>query len=349
MSSAPLTLTELFRQAGAALRVYDLGRRLRRLSNDEFERIEQQQTPYPSPYMHQAYIALMLWNPGNTEQNAVWFLKLPLDEQGFMITAVRDDLLNRLVANVQASVDGVPTEDSLKDNPFAFKPSDEKMAVFHARAAKDAGQPASIHFEAVEQYLSGQSDDWQNLNLQGLADYVLRMANTPLETRLADKLSSLPEGFNAQLLGMLEHTNIGEALTQKLSQTLDKELAQKAPNPLKLALLLRALSSASSAELSQKSVEKVLNSNGRNNIEVLTAIATRCEESLMSPVILTQFLESLANSDAGQQGFSRILAELMFLPVHRVLIVQALRQPSLSNKLKQATDQMFGENFRQLN
>ena len=45
MSDTNLTLTRLFEQVGADLRIYDLGRRTRTLSADEFLRIEQMQTP----------------------------------------------------------------------------------------------------------------------------------------------------------------------------------------------------------------------------------------------------------------------------------------------------------------
>lgn len=347
MSSAELTLTALFHQAGAGLRAYDIGRRLKPLSNDEFERIEQLQTPYPSPYLHHAYLALMFWNPSNTAQNSVWFLKLPLDEQGYMIPTVRDDLVNRLIANVQSSVNGLPAEDSLKDNPFMFKPTPEKMAIFHARAAQDAGQPVSMHFESVAQYINAGAANWQEQALQGLADLVVRMQGGPLEIRLAEQLESLPEGFTTQLLGLLEHTRIGTQLSQALNKVLDQTLNQASADPLKVALLLRALSASESVETTQLSVTKVLNSEAGTDIEVLTTIATRCETALMLPVILVSFLEALARSESDQKGFSRILAELMFLPVHRVLIVQALRNPNLSERLKQATDLMFGENFRQ--
>ena len=349
MSSTEFTLTALFQQAGAALRAYDLGRRLKPLSNDEFERIEQLQTPYPSPYLHHAYLALMLWNPSNAGQNSVWFLKLPLDEKGYMIPAVRDDLVNRLIANVQSSVNGIPAEDSLKDNPFAFKPTPEKMAIFHARAAKDAGQPASIHFEAVEQYINTGAANWEELALQGLADLVVRMQGGPLEARLAEQLESLPEGFTAQLFSLLEHTTIGTQLSQALTKVLDKTLDQASVDPLKLALLLRALSASKSVETIQSSVTKALNSEAGTDIEVLTTIATRCETALMLPATLVSFLEALARSESDQKGFSRILAELMFLPVHRLLIIQALRNPNLSERVKKATDEMFGEKFRQLN
>lgn len=348
MSDQQVTLTALFKQAGAAMRIYDLGRRIKAFSADEFERIETQATPYPTPYLQHAWIALLLWNPKSAEENAVWFLKLPLDEQGFLLSAVRDDIVNRLLQNVQSSVDGVPTEDSLKENPFAFKPSDEKMALFHAKAALDNRRSASAYYEPVQQFIS-QPDlvtGWENLSLQGLADFVVRLEQADNEAILTKALQQLPEGLHAQVLGLLEHAQPSSDLSETLLQQLNDALNQNR-DPVLLSLLVRALSSSKTQSHTHQAIDSVLKSRAAQNAELLASIATRCENALLEPVLLMRFLEALTQCDAGQNAFSRILADLMYLPVHRVLIVQALRSNSASDALKQATDQMFGPYFRQ--
>lgn len=348
MSDQQVTLTALFKQAGTAMRIYDLGRRIRAFSADEFERIETQATPYPTPYLQHAWIALLLWNPKSADENAVWFLKLPLDEQGFLLSAVRDDIVNRLLQNVQSSIDGVPTEDSLKENPFAFKPSDEKMALFHAKAALDNHQAASAYYEPVQQFISQPNLDtgWENLSLQGLADFVVRLEQSGNEATLVNALNQLPEGLHAQVLGLLEHAKPSSDLSEKLLHQLTEALSENR-DPVLISLLIRALSSAKTESHTHQAIEAVLNSSAAQSAELLAAIATRCENALLEPTLLTLFLEALAQCDAGQNAFSRILADLMYLPVHRVLMVQALRSPSGSDALKQATDQMFGPHFRQ--
>jgi len=348
MSDQQITLTALFKQAGTAMRIYDLGRRIKAFSADEFERIETQATPYPTPYLQHAWIALLLWNPKSADENAVWFLKLPLDEQGFLLSAARDDIVNRLLQNVQSSIDGVPTEDSLKENPFAFKPSDEKMALFHAKAALDNQQSASAYYEPVQQFMS-QPDletGWENLSIQGLADFVVRIEQADNEAVLVNSINQLPEGLHAQVLGLLEHVQPSCDLSEKLLQQLTDAL-DDVKNPVFVSLLIRALSGAKTHSHTHQAIDAVLNSNTAQNAEMLAAIATRCENALLEPRLLTGFLEALAKCDAGQNAFSRILADLMYLPVHRVLIVQALRSSSASDALKQATDQMFGPYFRQ--
>lgn len=347
MSDQQVTLTALFKQSDTAMRIYDLGRRIKALGSDEFERIETLSTPYPSPYLHHAWVALYLWNPKNPSENAVWFLKLPLDEQGFMVSAVRDDIVNRLLNNVQSSVEGIPQEDSLKDNPFMFKPSDEKMAVFHARAALDNGESCSAYYEPVQQFLSdpSQSTGWENLSLQGLADFVVRLSNESNEEQLSRVVTQLPDGLNAQLFALLEHAQPTDTLALPLMSLLNDEISDQG-DPIKVSLLIRALSNTQNNQHVNRAIEQVLDSDLASSAELLAAIATRCENALLEPSLLKGFLEALAVCDAGQDAFSRILADLMYLPVHRVLTVQVLRSSSISDALKTATDQMFGTHFR---
>jgi hypothetical protein len=347
MSEANLTLTGLFEQAGTELKIYDLGRRIRALSADEFLRIEQMQTPYPTPYQQHAWLALLLLNPENRAQNAVWFLKLPLDEQGYLIGAVRDDILGRLLKNVEQSVAGVPQDDALKENPYAFKPSDEKMAVFHALAARESEQSASEYYEAVQAYLQAEplNDLWQNLALQGLADFVIRIDQGDNEMRLAQRLAELPKGMETLLLELLEHSRYSDSLTSALHERFSATLADANCNAIRVALLLRALSPSNlDAALKSQLLELLQRPQG-GHPEVLSALATRCENWLMDSQLLHAFLEALARGEAGQLGFSRILVDLMFLPVHRVLILQALRNEGNSEVLKSATAAMFGSAF----
>lgn len=351
MTDSNLTLTHLFQQAQTRLSVFDLGRRIRALSSDEFLRIEQMQTPYPTPYLQHAWVALLLSAPEKKGQNAVWFLKLPLDEQGYMIGAVRDDLLGRLINNFEQHLANETAEDALKDNPYSFKPSSEKMAIFHALAARQTEGPASSHYEAVQGYLQSPelNDTWQHLALQGLADLVMRLDQADNEVLLASRLPELPQGLETHLLSLLEHSHYGEALRLGLEEKLKEALLNQSSDPLLVALLIRALSpQPMNSELKQLA-QQLLTHPAASHAEVLSALATRCENWLMEPQILRNFLETLARGDAGQLGFSRTLADLMFLPIHRILIMQILRQSDISEDLRKATTEMFGGEFRALN
>ena len=347
------SLTELLRQTGAQIRFFDMGRRVQKMSVELFEKIETQQTPYPTPYLQHAWIALMLWNPKSKEQGVAWFLKLPLDEQGFLIQAVRDDLLNRLIQNaggiLQMEESGEMPEDALKDNPFSFKPDQEKMALFHAYSTLTSGQPASQYYEHAQQYFSGQIgfDNWQSLGYQGIADLVVRHEKNSNSKILTKAIPLLPDAPFEVLCTCMESITPDHKLTDALFLRAKQTIERATASANHIAALARALSNCRNTPAKAALIEQLVKSDYALEPEVTVAIATRCTESLQEPTILATFLEQLAISKAGQAGFSRILSDLMFMPVMRALILMQLRNQNRSEALTKAIGEMFGHNFQQ--
>lgn len=344
------SISELLDQSGAQFRIFDMGRRMSKLTSDQFKNFEQGNIPYPAPYLHHAWIALMMWNPKQKDQNVVWFLKFPLDEQGFLVQAVRDDFLNRLLQNIYQMLQNESfseAEDALKDNPFSFTPEQEKMAIFHAQAAEVTQQPASQYYSAARDYFTGKQDinRWNELGLQGIADLVVRMDQTTSQ-EIAKKVPTFPTEPLSALACALEHIKPDHLLASALYKRLSLALTEENQDGL-IAALLRGLSNIHNEELKQEALKETLASQYAEKAEVLVSIATRCNETLQYPEILQQFLEKLAVSESGQAGFSRILADLMFIPVMRILILQAFRNEDRSSELTEAIGQMFGQNFNQ--
>lgn len=339
------SLLDLIHQTGARCRLFDMGRRVSKVSAEVFARVEQGQAAYPLPYLHHAWVGLLLWHPKESDRNAVWFLKLPLDEQGYLIQAVRDDLLQRLLKNISGLLDGGP--DALKDNPFSFKPDTEKMAIFHAHANQALGLPASRHYEYAQHYFAGQLgfDQWPNLGQQGIADMVVRLEKGNNEALLIGAIESLPDEPLRALCCALEHAEPGHRLMQALQPRLNRCLAQGTDDQGMLAALVRAISNSRSETLRRAWLAQVLASERAQETEVLVALATRCCDSLKDPALLRVFLERLAAGETGQNGFSRILADLMFMPTLRRPIMEAFRNPDRSDTLSAAIGAMFGSNF----
>ncbi|GAA0788364.1 DUF3549 family protein [Marinobacterium sediminicola] len=344
-NTLPDSLTELLRSTGAALRVFDMGRRISKMPLERFRRIEDSQLPYPTPFQHLAWLAVLIWNPRKRDENAVWFLRLPLDEQGLVAPAARDDLLKRLVQNVINSKNGQLDEDALKDNPYSFTPDQSRMAAFHALAAREMKLQASPHYERAQAWFKGQLplEQWQSLAYQGLADFIIRLDQENNSTALCQRLSDMPAAVLEMLCPLLENIQPAAPLQQALVQQLQQALTTDNSN--RVAALCRALSNITDEVAKQHWVMAVLQSIHARDPEVITVIATRCESALLEPQVLTAFLEQLAQGEAGQAGFSRILAELMFMPVHRALILQAFRNPERSEALGQAIGEMFGQSF----
>jgi hypothetical protein len=338
------SLLDLIHQTGARSRLFDMGRRVSKVAAEVFASVEQGHSPYPLPYLHHAWVGLLLWHPKTPERNAVWFLKLPLDEQGYLIQAVRDDLLQRLLKNISGLLDGGP--DALKDNPFSFKPDAEKMAIFHAHANQVLGLPASRHYEYAQHYFAGQIgfDQWPNLGLQGIADLLVRLDQGSNEALLIGALEQLPREPLQALCCALEHVQPGHRLIQALQPKLDQALSTTEHDGL-VAALVRAVSNSRSEALKKAWLNQVLASPIAGDTEVLVAIATRCCDSLKEPHLLQTFLERLAQGEPGQSGFSRILADLMFMPALRRPIMEAFRNPERSDALSAAIGAMFGSTF----
>ncbi|KAA0874973.1 DUF3549 family protein [Nitrincola tapanii] len=327
-------LTDLLQHQDNRLRFFDMGRRVSKLSTDIFRQVEQHQCPYPLPFLHQAWVGLLLWNSKDKQQSMIWFLKLPLDEQGYLIQAARDDLVNRILQNALAAE---AQDDALKDNPFAFTPDPEKMAAFHAQATRILANPASVYYERVEDYLSGQLplDTWPDLGLQGIADYLARLDQSSHLDHLCRILPQLPAEPLQMLTRQLEHVEPDFQLLQALEQCLDQQMQAHAL-PEVIAALLRGLSNARELPLKQKLIEAVLHSDYALEPEVILALGTRCTQSLQEPSTLQLFLERLAAGKAGQLGFNRVLTDLMFLPKLRSLILASFRDPQRSQVLSSA-------------
>jgi hypothetical protein len=342
------SLTDLLQESGVKFGFFDMGRHITELPSTEFAQIEQGNCIYPSPYLHQAWLALMLWNPENSEQNIVWFLKFPLDEQGFLVQAVRDDFINRLMLNINQileSADISEAEDALKDNPFSFTPDQEKMAVFHAITAKQTKAEPSQFYQPCLQYYSAQTplQHWQELGLQGIAELAINIADH--QDIIINHFDQYPDEPLIALCNSLEHSEISELLSTKIIDKLTLSLALEQPNIALCNALARATYASSNENTKQQAVLMLLNSKLAHSSEVLSTIAIKLSKVLLIPDVCHVFLEKLAISEAGQQGFSRILADLMFSEDLRQAILSAFRNPKRSDELTKAIGSMFGSAF----
>ncbi|KGK42457.1 hypothetical protein LH51_07165 [Nitrincola sp. A-D6] len=235
----------------------------------------------------------------------------------------------------------------MKDNPFAFTPDQEKMACFHALASRTLQTPASRYYEDVQQYLAGQLDRdyWNNLGLQGLADFVMRLDQGDNTTQLRKRLTQLPEPLLLMLAHLLEHTQPDHALQQQLTDHLLQLLQRLDTAPELIAALIRSISAGNDMAGRDQALDAVLASPFALEAEVIVALATRCHTSLNQPQRLQLFLEQLAAGKAGQLGFNRILSDLMFLADLRPRILEAFRDPQRSDTLSQAIGEMLGSGF----
>jgi len=342
----PQTLSEFLQQTGARVQFYDMGRRLVEITGTDMLAIEHQQQAYPHPFLRHASLGVLFYyedgNGVNSDQQ-IWFLKFPLDEQGLLQQAARDDFLRRIVERLAeqtlAKHDPGNTQnppDMPEDNPHGFTPREDRMACFHARVARRLGQPASQFYTHAADYFTGNNgfEQWNFVGLQGIADVAARLDENDNLATLIRAIPQLPITPFAALCSCLENETIDPALSAALSARITTAL-QEADTGMAantVAAAIRGLSHGGDQQTLVTALHAVLNSNSGRNVEVLATIAGRAWQCLERDDTRRAFLYNLALCDAGQGAFDNIMADLMFMP--------GLRQPLLDElrRLRDADD-----------
>lgn len=348
MTTAKITtLSEFLHQSGAKYRVFDMGRRVVKLSPDEFVDFEWAKKPYPYPFQQTALLGVIFWNPAIPDQHYVWFLKFPLDEQGLLLQVARDEflvmLLDRVGECMLAEAEGNKIEGALKDSPYTFNPRDDKMAAFNAQATKTLSRKPSPFYEDALAYFTGQKDlnDWQSLGLQGVADVAMRLDSYEETLGLIETIPKLADEPFHILSTFLEHASPDASIVEVLAQRVDMELQEKEPDIDRICSCLRAASNSPAKGLVDQMVMHVLKHKCSQNIEILAIISGRIGRVFEQEHIGQLFVEQLADNDAGYTGFSHLLADIMYMPGMREHVMKSLRSPSRSDKLSRLVGQFF--------
>jgi hypothetical protein len=341
------TLSEFLRQSGAKYRVFDMARRVVKLAPDEFFNFEHARSPYPYPFKQSALFGIVFWNQQSPDNRYVWFLNFPLDEQGLLNQAARDEflvmVLDRVGECMLAADNGQQIQGALKDSPYAFKPREDRMAAFNAQVTHNLGLKPSAYFDDVKAYFSSNDslDRWQSLGMQGFADYAARL-DLDETFNLMQRIPLLPIQPFMMLTTFLENTELELGVVEVFSLRVKTELQEKQPNIEQLSACLRAVSHSPAKGLVAQMVKAVLNHPCSRNIELLATISGRLWKTLEQHELCLLFIEQLAKNNVGQAAFSQLLADLMFMPNMRAQVMTVLRSPDRSPELSQAVGEMFG-------
>lgn len=330
-----MTINQLVEESGAQMRIFDLGRRITKISKKDFADFEQLGKAYPTPYLKHAWIAVLSWNPKKAGQHNIWFLKLPLDEQNILQPGPRDAFLQHWL-RVVADPDKEHGE-----APCSFKPDQNRMAYFHAVSLITLAQPATQYYATARAYLSGDLgwDNWQQLGLQGLAEVVARIAEDNNERLLAQAIGQMPAVPRNVLLGYLENSQPGHELTVAINDCLSTVVAA-GPQAADLAAFARALSNSVNEQQRQLLLQAILAHPVSQSVEVLAAIGSRCWHDLEGE-LLKAYLECLAVNEQGDNAFMALVADLMTLAGMRERILTVFRSPERSDALSRAIGKLM--------
>lgn len=319
------TLSELLRNSDCTFKIFDLGRRIKTIDNQVFEQIEKGQQPYPYPLQRKAHMAIAYWN--EAKQPWIWFLKFELDERGLLKQADVGNFIKFVVEAMGTRLNQDMSEEQqqkLANNPYTFKPSEDKMAVFHSQIRADLDLPCSQYYEHAQHYFKGGLgwQNWQTVGLQGITDIAARLGTEQNGVELRKALPSLPSEPLYALLGALEHTELSDKLAQRIAELAQAQIDSNEPDLFLLSALTRALAGANH-KIALPILEQVLASPRLSHQEILIGVAGRCWHLLANADIAEQFLLRLAQT-GNQNLFNQLFADLVMLPELRMVLLPLL-------------------------
>lgn len=319
------TLTELLENSGCEYKIFDLGRRIITIPNTVFAKVEQGQKPYPYPLQRHAHIAIAYWN--EKKQPWIWFLKFSLDERGLLKQTDIGNFIKYVVEAMGTRLNSDLDENQqqkLANNPYTFKPSEDKMAVFHSQIKASLDMPTSQYYEHAQHYFSGGLgwEKWQTVGLQGITDICARLKHEQNSVLIRKALTHLPNEPKYALLGALEHIDIPQKLADQILELAYKQIQSSEPDLFLLSAYIRSLAGSDINNL-QAIIEEVLKSARLSHQEVLIAIAGRVWHALEDSHLAQQFLLRLAQT-GNQTLFNQIFADLVMQPSLRMVILPLL-------------------------
>lgn len=331
------TLSELLNNSGCQYQVFDLGRRIQSIDNTQFAQVEKGTQPYPFPLQRKAHLAIAYWN--ESQQPWIWFLKFSLDERGLLAQADIGQFLKYVIEAMGTRLNQELSEEQqqkLANNPYTFKPSDDKMAVFHSQIRARLNLSCSQYYEHAQHYFDGGLgwDNWQTVGLQGITDICARLGQEQNGVRVRKAIAHLPAQPLYALLGALEHTPLPDKLAQRVAEFAHSEIASQDPDLFLLSALVRALSGAP-AEHQVKVIDAILASARLSHQEVLIGMAGRNWSMLNDSGRAQRFLVRLAQA-GNQTLFNQLFADLVMLPELRMVLLPLIHtspSPELADAL----------------
>lgn len=335
------SISELLSLSNSQYRIYDMGRRVDKISKAQFEKIESAQLPYPYPSQGHAFLAIAFWQKQSTTPY-LWFVKLPLDERGLLNQGARNHFIAIIIEALGGDLSVNPTEQQealLKKNPYHFTPAQYKLAAINSIVSVALKQDASKFYQPALQYLSGNTNwqAWQDIGVQGLSDFAVRLAENNNEDLLINAIKHLPEQVLSPLCLALENVTLSAELIEKIV-TLYQQANKEGNNALALSIL-RALASSTEHPFSEKFIVGLIK-NETLSEEILIIIAGRLWPALANESVLFNYLEHLVKSD-DLTLFMDIFKDLVAIPSMRPLLLQAIRSPNRSNSLATAIGKLF--------
>ncbi len=334
------TISEFLLHAGTEFRVFDMARGIRPLSTQTFLDIENGSVAAPYPRQQHAWFGILFFNKQASQEQYIWFVKLPIDEQGLVISAARRQFLQIVVEALGKELDNKNNPNNqLPENPFTFVPNQHLLADFNAkcRASLDIGESKHLA-KVIEYFQAPQQHDWQELSVQGIADFCTDIINDQHQILLTKTFDNLPPQMQTALCTSLEN----HVLPKKLTALLINWAEEQPFNEQRIQSALRAVTQSSTPENVEAFILNLLKSAQFSNPNLLILIGARHWQHLNQPELLAMFIDKLV--ECGNDIFTGLYADLVQIPEIRNSMLGVLRWPHKSEKLTHAIGELFGQN-----
>ena len=344
------TISQLLHTSNSQFRLYDVGRKIEKISKEHFEKIELNQMPYPTPAQGHACIAIVFWQK-KSPQPFLWLLKLPLDERGLLNQGARNHFIAIIVEalgeDLTQSVNK-EQEELLKNNPYLYTPAQYKLAALNSKIKLELKQAPSEYLSPFISYITGDNgwDNWQAVGVQGITDFAVRIREETLKEKhsdlLVNALPHLPSEVLLPLCGALENETFSVDLINALLNLFKEELRSSAKTEVNVQLqqhLLRSLASNCKHVHVEQLVSELLQQQYVSS-ELLITLSGRCWLALAKREQLMAFFEHLVSSD-DQALFNSIFKDLVSIPVIRPIVFECMRAPERSAALSKAIGKLF--------
>lgn len=334
------TISEFLLQAGTDYRVFDMARGIRPHTSQDFLEIENATVPAPFPRQQHAWFGILFFNKNLSDERYIWFVKLPVDEQGLVISAARQQFLQIVVDALGQSLDKQnKAHNQLPENPFTFVPNQQQLADFNSICRVELGMPLSAHLDLAKEYVTHpDKHDWRAVPLQGIADFAASLQhNTTKDLFIKQFLKLAPEMQHAICSSLENHK-----IDSDISEFLIDWCFHSKQDEQRLSSVLRALCQSQAQTKVSHLISSLLNSESGQNSTVLMLIAARHWQYLKETNTLELYAEKLATSK--DNLFVGLYPDLVQIPDLRDNMLAVLRWPIKSPQLTQAIGQLFGQN-----
>ncbi|MFT6895667.1 MAG: hypothetical protein ACJA13_000064 [Paraglaciecola sp.] len=331
------SISEFLLQAKTQYRVFDMGRGIRPVSDQTFLDIENGIISAPNPRLQHAWFGVIFFSRELSSEHYIWFVKLPLDEQGLIITATRNHFLQIITDALGQQLEhNKNAKGCLPENPYTFLPNQQQLADFNSISRSALSLPPSAYYQGAMTYFDHpEQHDWQQVPLQGIADVAALVQQENTVSLIINSFHDLASPVRMHLLASLENHIVEKRLSHFIIDWCMANFQQD--NQLQHGL--RALSQSTDKVAVKNILTKVLQSEHGSNVNTMVLIAARHWQYFCDEDFLALYINQLAEQDS--ELFISLYADLVQIPSIRPDILAMIRWPQKSAKLTRIIGQIF--------